>query len=154
MEEGRLSHKKSKIPEIKAQLKPGTILHLYCDFIENPKDKFVVVVHVDHEDDLLIVFLVNSKISKLIENDPHLKAGQISMKKSVYTFLDHDSHLNCTEVKYGLDMNYAIDHLLKTPNDYKGDLLDEEKQQIIAFVRISQTITDVDRTLIMKSLGG
>lgn len=140
--------------EIRASLKPGCILHSYCDFIENPKNKFYVVVCVDFDNELLLVLIINSKIPPFIEHDPHLKSGQIKMLRSVYTFLDHDSYLNCIDVRYGLDMNFSIDHLLSTPEDHKGYLQDSEIRQAIAYIKTAQTISDLDKELVLKSLDG
>ena len=153
MLEGRPSAEEEKREEIKASIKPGCIIHVFCGFLENPKFKFVVVLHVDRENGLLLIFIVNSKTPPFIENDAHLKIGQVPLEKAVYTFFDHDSFLNCTEVRDGLDIDFTIDHLLKTPKDYKGELRDAEKQKIISFVKISQTISDDEKALIIESLG-
>lgn len=150
---GRLSTEEAKKEEIKASIKPGYILHVFCDFLENPDFKFVVVLHVDRENGILLIFVVNSKIPPFIENDAHLKMGQVPLEKAVYTFFDHDSFLNCTEVRDGLDIDFTVDHLLETPKDHKGELQDTEKKKIISFVKIAQTISDDEKALIIESLG-
>jgi len=51
-----------------------------------------------------------------------------------------------------LDIDFAVDHLIETPGDHKGELRDAEKQKIIDSVRSAQTITDEDKAIIIKSL--
>jgi hypothetical protein len=125
---------------------------MFCDFLNNPKPKFVVVVHVDFDENLLLVFIVNSKISRLFENDQELKNAHLKIEKSTYTFLDHDSYINCVEVRDGLDIDFAIDHLLANPRDHKGQLSKNDVQEIIHQVEISHTISDYDKSIIIKSL--
>jgi len=113
----------------------------------------VIVVHVDYDVGLMLVFLINSRIHPLIENNPTLKACQISLKKSKYPFLDHDSYLNCCEVFDSLDIDTAIDHLLRYPKDFKGQLLEEESLEVIQAVNTARTISEYDKSLIIESLG-
>ena len=46
----------------KLKIVPGAIVHIYCPYILNPHEKFVVIIHVDIEDDLVLVFFINSEI--------------------------------------------------------------------------------------------
>ncbi len=62
---------------IRAKLKPGSIIHIFCDFTKPPKDKFCVIVHTDYEEGLLLFFLVNSEIAKFIQNEKRLLICQI-----------------------------------------------------------------------------
>jgi len=153
MVSGRASADETKRGEIKANIRPGCIIHTFCGFLENPKPKFVVVLYVDRKYDVLLIFIVNSKIPPFIENDEHLKSGQVLLEQATYTFLDHDSFLNCTEVRDELDMDAVLDHLLEVPGDYKGELKDAEKNEIVLFVKKAQTISEDEKALIIKSLG-
>jgi len=125
---------------------------MFCDFISNPKIKYFVIVHVDLSDELLLLFIINSKIPNFIKTNPELKAGQLLIKSSVYNFLEHDSFINCNEVQDGLDLDSLVDHLLTTPSDYKGDLTDDDVKSIISAVGNTRTIGDTDKGLIINSL--
>lgn len=152
MPSGRSLSEQAQRALIKAKIKPGCILRMFCDFISNPKMKFFVVVHVDLSDMLLLIFIINSKIPHFIENNPELKSGQISLKSSVYTFLEHDSVLNCVELLDGLEMDALVDHLLLTPSDYKGELSRDDVLAVISAVGDTRTISDYDKGLIINSL--
>jgi hypothetical protein len=138
---------------LRAKIKPGSIIHLFCNFINPPHNKFVVVTHIDHHEDELLVFFINSAISPFMAKDPNLVACQISLTKIRYPFLDHDSFLNCSKVIDSIDIDTIIDHLLKTPKDLKGVLLKEESSKVVQAVSIAQTISEYDRELIIKSIG-
>jgi hypothetical protein len=150
---GRPSSEESKISELKARIKPGSIIHIFCDFINNPKIKYIAIVYIDFQKDASLVFVVNSEISPFIEHDAHLKQGQIKLAKVPnYTFLIHDSYINCVEVFDGLDLDFTIHHLLENPGEYKGELKSNEIDKIIAFVKTAQTIPNPDKDHIIKSL--
>ena len=138
---------------LKAKIKPGSILFLPCNFITNPHPKYMVVLHVDYSQDLLLIFLVNSEIHPLIAKDPDLNARQILLLKTDYPFFDHNSYMDCTEVFGEVDIEKAVTYLLKRPDDYKGHLRENEILGLLQAVNSAATISDYDRELIMASLG-
>lgn len=60
-----------------------------------PKDKFVVIVCRDSR---CMGFLVNTVIHPFILNRPGLLKAQIKIKVSDYSFLDHDSYIDCKDL--------------------------------------------------------
>ncbi len=144
----------SKTTELKAKIKPGSIIRIFCDFIKDPKIKHIVIAYIDFEEEASLVFIINSEIPPFIENDAYLKSGQIALEKTSYAFFPNNcSYLNCVEDHAGLDLEFLLSHLLKTPNEYKGELLDKEINKVISFVKNAQTIPPTDIELIIKSLG-
>jgi hypothetical protein len=138
---------------IKLKLKPGCLIHLFCDFTSPPKNKFVVLVHVDYEEDLLLCFIVNSEISSFIRNNPVLSRSQVDLKQTDYKFFIQDSHLDCSSVIDDFKIDAVIDHLIQMPNDYKCVLTENDIFEIIQVVNSSETISDYDKNLIINSLG-
>ena len=57
---------------IKAKISAGCILYLHCDFITNPAYKFLVVVAIDYDYEILLAFLINSRIHPFIMGKPDL----------------------------------------------------------------------------------
>ncbi|MGV8026236.1 MAG: hypothetical protein AB2L18_06755 [Anaerolineaceae bacterium] len=149
----------SSLPEqaqralIKSKLKAGCLIHYFCDFTKPPKNKFIVIVHVDFRENLLLCFIVNSEINAFLQSKPELKNRQVELEQSKYKFLNHDSYINCSEVIDEIDIDNVIDHLVQEPGDYKCMLIDTEMQEIIQVVNGSTTITDNDQKLIINSLG-
>lgn len=135
---------------LRAKVLPGSIVHCYCDFLHEPKNKFIVIVHID--EDYCAFFLINSRIHPLIEKNPNLKACQILFSQSEYSFLDHDSYLNCLEYFDCITFTHFIGHLVSNPNDYKGRVKVEELQDIIEAVHFTPTLSLEEKNMIIQSL--
>jgi len=136
---------------LKAKIKPGSIIYIFCDFIDDPHNKYILVNYCDK--DIILVFFINTEIHPLIDRDPNQRACQIKLTQVKYPFLDHDSHLNCTEVIEGFDWDTIIDHLLVKGDDYKGELLKDDIVEVLVAVNSTKTISNFDKKLIMDALG-
>ena len=152
---GRTASISSKITELKAKIKPGSIIRIYCDFISNPKNKYIVIANIDFDNTASLVFIINSEIPPFIEHDANLKLGQIPLEKTRYPFFTNAlSYLNCIEIHDGLDLDFLINYLLKNPDEYKGELLVEEVGKVIAYIKNAQTIAPDDIEIMIQSLSG
>ena len=110
-------------------------------------------MHTDYEEELFLCFLVNSEIANFIKKNPDLYCCQLPLQQSEYLFFPKDqSYLNCAEIIDKLPVNNVIDHLIKVPNDHKGNLVEKDIQQIISIVQIAKTISSEDKNLIIASL--
>jgi hypothetical protein len=136
---------------LRAKIKSGSIIHLFCNFITVPHNKFVVVIYIDNTDDLILVFFINSEIYPLTAKNPSLMSCQVDLLKSRYLFLDHDSHIDCTNVIDSFSIDEVINHLLQKPDDYKGELLENEISEIVQAVHLAPTISEYDKSLIIDS---
>ncbi len=135
---------------LRLKLKAGSIIHIFCDFIAIPDNKFAVVMYLD--DDYVLVSLINSKKYEIIERQANLVGRQIELPRERYSsFLNHNSFLNCTQVFDDLDLEYILDHLLRVPDDHKGHLKDEDKVNLIQAVRGCDTISEEKQNLILDS---
>lgn len=137
---------------IQAKIGPGSILHLHCELIQ--KNKFVVVVAVDYEYDLLLVFFINSRIRPFISSRPLLLNCQVKLHQNLgeYSFFHHDCFVDCSRLIEDLDINYVVDYILNNKKEYKGDLRSQEVQAVIQAVNSASTITDDDKELIIDAL--
>ena len=66
-----------------------------CRYTTQPKDKFVAIVCVNPNPH---GFLINSRIRPFIQNRPELRASQVLITASRYSFLKHDSYIDCSHV--------------------------------------------------------
>lgn len=127
---------------------PGQILHLFCIFTEPSKYKFLVLVSVEP----LLFFFINSEINSFKRNKPDLLNAQIEIKKSDYTFLDHDSFIDCSQViEYFTKKEIEI-QLEHDINNIKIKIDEATKKKILEAVKISKTITPVCKDAIIASL--
>jgi hypothetical protein len=138
---------------IKAKITAGNVFHVFCNFITPPDFKYVVVLYKSDEDDFLLISLINSEINQFIEKDPALKTCQVKLLASNYTFLRHDSYLNCAKVFYQIDVEDIVDHLLVRPQDHKGCIIDGDKLEIIQAIIGAKTLSEIDKNCIVESLG-
>jgi len=111
------------------------------------------IAHIDYEDNFALIFLINSEIHALIEKSPALKACQVTLKQSVYTFLDHDSYLNCAKVFQDLSSHELVNRLVQNEGSYIGHLNADEILQVIEAVNSAPTLSAEEKDLIINSLG-
>lgn len=60
--------------------------------------KYVVVVGISTDYALVGSLLVNSKINTIFKNTEGLQNSQVPLKKDDYSFLKHDSYLDCSSI--------------------------------------------------------
>jgi hypothetical protein len=139
---------------IQAKIGPGSILHLPCDYIEEDKYKYVVVAAVDYEYDLLFLFFINSRIRPFISRRPDLLQCQVKLHHTIgeYSFLQHDSFIDCSKLVDELGVDFVVDYVLTNGGDYKGDVRGQEIQAIISAVKSTPTISEDDKELILDAL--
>ena len=130
------------------QLKPGQVIYLNCTFTNPPKPKYVVLACIKPK---LLCFLINSKIHPYIEKNPHLKQSQILIPRDSHSFLDHDSYVDCKEVKE-LSLDDVKTQVLSDMSRIKEEISAEVKSTIIKTISASSTITPRHKKWILDSL--
>lgn len=124
---------------------------MHCAYISVPKFKYVVITHVDIEDDLILGFYINSKVHRLIKANPELERCQLILSQKKYTFLKYDSFLDCSKVQVPFGCDELAEHLSDKPTELKGNLLDEEIKDVVQIVHTARTISTIDKDLIIGS---
>jgi len=73
--------------------------HIYrvnnCQHTTPPKSKYIAVVCLNPNP---YGFLINSQISQFIQNSPALLSSQVAIVAERYSFLQHDSYINCAQI--------------------------------------------------------
>jgi hypothetical protein len=100
-----------------------------------------------------LAFLINSQVHPFLQKDPILVDCQVVLKQAEYSFLNHDSYLNCAKVFDDLEIDNVVDHLLENPRDFKGELRNEDVFEVIQAVKLAHTLSDYDKDIIIRSLG-
>jgi hypothetical protein len=90
------------------------------------RDKFVIIVGAD-EDFYFGVFLINTKLGFPVTE-------QYELKCSKYKYLDHNSFVNCSQIK-------RIDKKTVISGKRKGKLISDDFDLIIECARNSRTIS-------------
>ncbi len=129
---------------------PGSILYLHCSFtIPNPKNKYVLLLKLNRPS---LIFVINSDINRFIQSRPELYALQMRLPASAYTFFDHDSFINCSEVKEDFLESEIVEQLTRDPQRKKGVLRNREIGEVKQMIRIARTISPRQKHAIISSL--
>ena len=135
---------------INDNLAPGKVLYLFSEFVEPPKEKFLLLSCMEPEP---LVFVINSQINPFIKRDQHLFDCQVQLNASNYTFLDHDSYINCSQI-LSIGMNIIIDQVSSDLGRIKGEINMQTKQSVIQSVNRCRTISLAHKKLILPGFGG
>ena len=117
------------------KIKPGAIFHAHCHFIDPPKPKYFVIAHVDPDDDLILMFLINKRDRQDILNNPEDNNCQVIVHEKDYEFLYVDSYLDCSEVIDEMEYSDLAKHIEMNPGDYWEELTPKDKKDMLRKVK-------------------
>jgi hypothetical protein len=140
-------HKKQAY--IDERLRPGQVVYLSCEFTNPPKPKYLVVACLDTGPLLLVI---NSEIHPYIAGKPELKKCQVKLRASDYSFLDHDSFVNCAEVIDSLSEAEIRKQIVADVGRMKGQLNQTTKEAIITAVKGAKSVSRYHKKLISNAL--
>ncbi|MFK5915551.1 MAG: hypothetical protein QM484_14385 [Woeseiaceae bacterium] len=140
--------KKGKKDFIKQNLVEGNVIYLHVNHTIPPKEKYLLIGHVD---DCIRVFTINSEIHPFIKSKEHLLSGQILLNKSDHEFLDHDSYINCTEI-VDIPVEDVEGQVIDDMSRIKGSISDGTREKVLSAVNESLTLTQLDIILITQAL--
>ena len=103
----------------------------------NPKDKFVVIVHIDSNPR---GFLINSQISNWLQNRPKLLVCQARIQAQDAPFLSHDSYVACHDL-----YEFFNDELTNS----RGPIDLQTKNAILQAVKTCPTIEQKYKNIIL-----
>lgn len=134
---------------VRRHLVAGQVLYLFCPFTQPQKEKYLVLVCPGM---VPLVFVINSEISDFIKKRG-LENTQVMLKASEYDFLDHDSYVDCSNVRD--DFSYAdlMKQLSADTRRIKGELSAASKAAIAAVTQQARTINRIHKRMIVAALG-
>jgi hypothetical protein len=103
-----------------------------------PKDKFVVVAHVDTS--WCYGFFINSRINRFISDNPKLLPCEVLIAATQYTFLTHDSFIDCRDV-------YTFP--LKDMNNNREMLNEQTIENVLKAVSVCPVLKPVHKKVIL-----
>lgn len=135
--------------QIARQLKPGAVIKLIRKMDDGRiHEKRYVVMHVDES---TITSVINSEISAFISNRPALLKCQVSMPSSTHIFMPHDSHVDCSRPRQFATSDVVLD-LMSKPDWVLGQITTDLRDEIVAAIKFSETISSADVELLCQSL--
>lgn len=133
---------------LRSILAPGSILLLDCYFTKPPKPKFCILLCLEPEP---VMVLVNSKISKFLEDRPALRDCQVLLHSTHHQFLKHDSYIDCTQ-SLKVSIEEIESQILKDVKKIKGRIFQDEKEAIVYAISTAKTIPMRDKEWVLKAL--
>ncbi len=131
---------------------PGHIVLLFCDWLS--KSKYFLVAGLDDkhgEESPFLLFISTDKL-KLALSNPAIDSDFLRIKRSEYTFLDHDSWLDCGDVcqKFNWQtIEYQFQQCVGKPC---GKILLSTRDEIVKRVGNSERLSTRQQLIISEAL--
>jgi len=130
-------------------LQPGSVLYLFCEFTTPPKHKYLVLLHRDQRP---LFFVINSRVNAYILHRPWLAQSQVLIPAASHSFLDHDSIIDCSNVRADMSLEDMRNQLAPNLTLYRGDLDEAVRREIVRVVDAATTISPLHKQLIRTAL--
>ena len=138
-----------RLEQLRRQLKSGAVIKLFKQTSDGVvREKRYVVVHVD---DQTITCIINSNIGPFLLARPNLLRCQVKMDAQVHTFMNHDSHVDCSTT-HTFATGEVITELMAKPDWILGEISQELRAEMVAAVKIAPTLSPAQVAVICASL--
>lgn len=129
---------------------PGTILYLLVQFPQEdvPHNKYFVFVGLAKRPLLLKINSDNS----FTTNNQHLREFQFKIKPTTYTFLHHESYIDCGTVWYMLSMDEINSQIQADSSRIIGNIIKDHCNEIIRLTNLSKSINNIHKNSISTFL--
>jgi len=134
---------------VRQSLVPGSILYLSCSFTTPPKEKFVVLVSLDPEP---VVFMINSEISRWLQDRPALRDCQVTIHQQDHLFLSYDSYIDCTQAVRKFTAQDLERQLVQDLGKIKGKITLHEREAVLYSVQNCRTLESKLKSFIIAAL--
>lgn len=124
-------------------IQPGAIVLGPMPEVEHLK--FYIIAGISGDRICACSVVINSKINPFIQKRPKLMAGQVSIFKKDYTFLDHDSFINCAQPLKGRTEVFNGESF-----DVKDILREIDLQHVIQQIKDSGSLTPEEIEIFFK----
>jgi len=142
---------KAKNQYVDSGLTPGQIVCLPIDFGDCVNEKLALLLAYD--DGNVLLFLVNSQIHPKLAEHADTARCQVRLECADCDFLDHDSYLNCSEVRL-LRAEEVRAQVLAETWRLKGRITEAARRQVTNVVLSSRLVSGNHTKLIHRSLKG
>ncbi len=135
---------------IRRRLRPGAVIKLNRKMDDGKlHEKRFIVLAVDAN---TVTCVVNSEISRFIQNREELLICQVRLAASEHPFMDHDSFVDCSRTRTYTTED-VINDLLSRPEWLLGEIQAGLKCDIAAAFKRSRTLSPAQVKELCASLG-
>ena len=129
-------------PVAAISIKRGTVFHSTI-FEEIDHGKFFVVIG-EANNELVGFFFINSWVNDFIQRKPEMAKLQFPIAQSDYSFLSHNSFLNCSTLTT-IDKGRLSDSIASGETTIKGQLTHNDINTILCMVRGSKLFSKIEK---------
>jgi hypothetical protein len=142
-----------KAAAIKRQLRPGVVVKIETTMDDGEiHEKRFVILRVD-EATSTFTCVINSRLSRIIANNPAASQCQVRIDRQTHPFMDWDSHIDCSRIRqYSTDD--MCEQLAAKPDWVLGNITSEIRDQIVSALKFSRTIASVELNICSDALAG
>lgn len=123
-------------------IRRGTVFHSTI-FEEIDHGKFFVVIGED-DNELVGFFFINSWVNDFIQRKPEMAKLQFPIAQSDYSFLSHNSFLNCSSLTT-IDKDKLSYSIASGETTIKGQLTNNDINAILCMVRESKLFSKIEK---------
>ncbi len=126
------------------QIEPGSVFRIHVDTTTPPKVKRLVVLAISGDNICVGYLFINSQINPNYFSTARLRALHISLLASEQDYLDHDSYLDCSDIK-NMNFNELKDIISQNPQQYIGKLSNTDIETAKNIVKNAPTISKTQK---------
>ena len=122
------------------QIEPGSVFRIHINTTTPPKIKRFVVLAISGDSICVGCLFINSQINPNCFPTASLQALHLSLQTSQRDYLDHDSYLDCSDIK-DMSLNELKDIVSKNPQQHIGKLSATDLETAREIVKNAPTIS-------------
>lgn len=100
-------------------------------------EKFMVIAGIDDKRVYACTVLINSNINPFIMKRQHMLDRQVLLRSEQYSFLSHDSFVNCAQ-----PISANLQHFMDDEYKYCGFLNQDDLENVIESIKRSGVLTE------------
>jgi hypothetical protein len=108
----------------------GSVIRVFVKDTTPPKVKYFIIIGFSDDEVLLGTVFINSAINQNVFNTEYLKGLNIPLDAQMYDFIDHNSFVDCSDVKERSFIE--IKQLLSNDPECSKGIISEETMKIIS----------------------
>ena len=132
----------------KDNLVPGSVIRCFVNDVTPPKEKYFVIIGTTSDKVLVGSIYINSVINPNRFNTAYLKSLHLPVLQADYSFLDHDSYIDCSEI-YPKEYSIIAQQIKEDNGLVKGNLTPSDLNKVLSVIKGAATIS----TTVKKQFG-
>jgi hypothetical protein len=124
----------------KRKIQPGSVFRIHVNTTTPPKIKRIVILAISSDNICVGYLFINSDINPNLFQTPSLQNLHLYLQADCREFLDHDSYLDCSEIK-DLSLDELKNIISNNPSRHIGELNETDLKTATSIVKLAPTIS-------------